>query len=153
MENIAARLAELGCPLPEAPKPVAAYVPAVRSGNLIFTAGQLPFQNGRLPHQGKLGDEISPEQGYEMSKTAVVNALAAVQGLIGDLDKITRVVRIAVYVASTPEFTLQSSVANGASEILEQVFGDRGHHARSAIGVASLPLNAPVEVELIVEVA
>lgn len=151
MSRIETRLAELGSPLPALAKPVAAYIPAVASGNLVFTSGQLPFVDGQLPAAGKLGDNISPEQAKDLARLCVLNALAAVKSAIGDLDRIKRIVKVVGFVASTPDFTSQPAVVNGASELLGEVFGDAGIHARSALGVAVLPLDSPVEVELIVE--
>src|SRR6476469_2165835 len=146
------RLAELGLTVPEVVPPVAAYVPAARSGNLIFTAGQLPSRDGTMLATGKLGAGVSEEEGYACARQCALNALAAIKAEIGELSDIRRVVKAVVFVASTPDFTAQPKVANGASELLGEVFGDAGKHARSAVGVASLPLDAPVEVELIVEV-
>ncbi len=151
MSKIETRLAELGSPLPELAKPVAAYVPAVISGNLVFTSGQLPFVSGALPATGKLGDSISPEDAKAYARQCALNALAAVKSVIGDLDRVTRVVKLVGFVASTPDFTGQPGVINGASEFLGEVFGDAGAHARSAVGVPVLPLDSPVELELIVE--
>jgi enamine deaminase RidA (YjgF/YER057c/UK114 family) len=151
MSKIETRLAELGSPLPELAKPVAAYVPAVISGNLVFTSGQLPFVSGALPATGKLGDSISPEDAKAHARQCALNALAAVKSVIGDLDRVTRVVKLVGFVASTPDFTGQPGVINGASEFLGEVFGDAGAHARSAVGVPVLPLDSPVELELIVE--
>lgn len=148
-----ARLQELGIQLPVAPKPVAAYVPAVRSGDLIFTSGQLPLVEGKLTAKGKVGGEVTPEEGYQAARTAVLNALAVVKSVAGSLDRVTRVVKATVFVASAAGFTAQPQVANGASELLQQIFGEAGQHARSAVGVAELPLDAPVEIELVVEVA
>jgi len=145
------RLAELGIELPEVVPPMAAYVPAVRTGNLVYTAGQLPIQAGKLPQTGKVGAEVSPEQGKALARTCALNALAAVHSVVG-IDAVTRVVKVVGFVASAPGFNGQPSVVNGASELLAEVFGDSGSHARSAVGVAELPLGAPVEVELIVEV-
>jgi len=153
MSAIDARLAELGISIPAVTKPVAAYVPAVTSGNLVFTAGQLPFVDGALPATGKVGAEVSPEDAVGYARTAVLNALAAAQGVIGSLDRVTRVVKVVVFVASPPDFTGQPAVANGASTVLGEIFGEAGAHARSAVGVAVLPLDAPVEVELILEFA
>lgn len=147
------RLAELGLSLPSVVPPVAAYVPAVRSGSFVFTAGQVPMRDGELVATGKVGDTVSVEQATECAQQCALNALAAVTSVVDDLATITRVVKATVFVASTPEFTGQAGVANGASELLGSVFGDAGVHARSAVGVASLPLDAPVEVELVVEVA
>lgn len=153
MSAIDARLAELGISIPPVTKPVAAYVPAVASGNLVMTAGQLPFVDGALPATGKVGAEVAADDAAGYARTAVLNALAAVQGVIGSLDRVTRIVKVVVFVASAPDFTGQPAVANGASTVLSEIFGDRGQHARSAVGVAVLPLDAPVEVELTVEFA
>jgi enamine deaminase RidA (YjgF/YER057c/UK114 family) len=147
------RLTELGHELPEVPKPVAAYVPAVRSGTQVFTAGQLPMRNGTLLMSGKVGGEISLDQAADCAQQCALNALAAVKAEVGDLSEVRRVVKVVVFVASTPDFTGQPQVANGASQLLGEVFGDAGRHARSAVGVPVLPLDAPVEVELLVEVS
>ncbi len=147
------RLAELGLSLPQVVPPVAAYVPAVRSGNLVFTAGQLPMKDGALLTTGKVGDAVTAEEAAACAQQCALNALAAVRAELGDLSSVKRIVKVVAFVASTPDFTGQPSVANGASELLGEVFGDGGQHARSAVGVAVLPLDAPVEVELIVEVA
>jgi enamine deaminase RidA (YjgF/YER057c/UK114 family) len=146
------RLAELGLSIPAVVPPLAAYVPAVRSGNLVFTAGQLPARDGQMMATGKVGAAVSQEQGYECARQCALNALAAVKAEIGELSAIKRVVKAVVFVASAPDFTAQPQVANGASELLGEVFGDAGKHARSAVGVTSLPLDVPVEVELVVEV-
>jgi enamine deaminase RidA (YjgF/YER057c/UK114 family) len=144
------RLAELGLELPPVVPPVAAYVPAVRTGDLVFTSGQLPMVDGQLPAIGKVGALVTPEQAQELARTCAINALAAIDALVG-LDAVVQVVKVVGFVASTPEFTGQPAVVNGASELLGQVFpGPAGQHARSAVGVASLPLDAPVEVELVV---
>ena len=142
----------MGFVLPETAKPLAAYIPAVQSGNLVFTSGQLPMINGSLAETGKVGGSVSPERAKELATVCALNALAAVKTVIGDLDKIKRVVKVVGFVSSTPEFSGQPGVVNGASEFLGEVFGDKGIHARSAVGVAVLPLDAPVEIELIVEV-
>jgi enamine deaminase RidA (YjgF/YER057c/UK114 family) len=147
-----ARLAELGIDLPEVAKPVAAYVPAVRSGSFVYTSGQLPFVAGTLAATGKVGAELSPEEAKRHARTCALNALAAVHGLVG-IDAVVRVVKVVGFVASAEGFTGQPAVVNGASELFGEVFGDAGQHARSAVGVAELPLGAPVEVELIVEIA
>ncbi|GAB3482770.1 RidA family protein [Amycolatopsis cihanbeyliensis] len=147
-----ARLTELGIELPAVAAPVAAYVPAVRSGSQVLTSGQLPFVGGALPATGKVGGEVSPEEAKQHARTAMLNALAAVHDLVG-IDTVTRVVKVVGYVASAEGFTGQPAVINGASELLGEVFGDAGTHARSAVGVAELPLGTPVEVELVVEVA
>jgi enamine deaminase RidA (YjgF/YER057c/UK114 family) len=146
------RLAELGLTLPEVVPPLAAYQPTARSGGLVFTAGQLPARDGEMVAIGKLGAGVSEEQGYECARQCALNALAAVAAEVGGLSAVKRVVKAVVFVASTPDFTAQPKVANGASELLGEVFGDAGKHARSAVGVASLPLDVPVEVELVVEV-
>ncbi len=154
MSRIDARLAELGLSIPAVAKPVAAYVPASISGHLVFTAGQLPFVEGALPATGKVGAEVTAEDAARYAGLCVLNALAAVQGVIGSLDRITRIVKVTGFVASSPDFTGQPVVLNGASTLLGEIFGDEiGTHARSAVGVAVLPLDSPVEVELIVEFA
>lgn len=150
--NWSARLAELGIELPQVAAPLAAYVPAVRTGNLVYTAGQLPMVAGELAQTGKVGADISPEEGKALARTCALNALAAVHSLVG-VDAITRVVKVVGFVASSPGFHGQPGVVNGASELFGEVFGDAGAHARSAVGVSELPLDAPVEVELIVEVS
>lgn len=146
------RLAELGLTLPGVAAPVAAYVPAVRSGDHVFTSGQLPMVEGALAATGKVGAEVSAEDAKGLARTCALNALAAVKAEIGDLANVRRVVKVVGFVASAPDFTGQPGVVNGASELLGEVFGERGVHARSAVGVAVLPLDAPVEVELVVEV-
>ena len=146
------RLAELGLTLPVDTPPLAAYVPAVRSGNLVFTSGQLPRVDGELTHVGKVGAEVTAEQATEAAQACALNAIAAVKAEIGDLANVRRVVKVVGFVASAPGFTGQPGVVNGASELLGAVFGDAGVHARSAVGVASLPLDVPVEVEMVVEV-
>ena len=146
------RLADLGLAIPEVVAPVAAYVPAVRTGGYVYTSGQLPLRDGELMRVGKVGSEVSPEEAHECARQCVLNALAAVRSEVGDLSAVTRVVKVVGFVASAPGFTAQPQVVNGASELLGQAFGDSGRHARSAVGVAVLPLDAPVEVELVVEV-
>jgi len=146
------RLAELGLALPSVAPPVAAYVPAVRSGSLVYTAGQLPMVEGVLAMTGKVGAAVTPEKAKELASICAMNGLAAAASLVGDIDQIVRVVKVVGFVASTPDFTGQPGVVNGASEFLGAVFGEAGAHARSAVGVASLPLDAPVEVELVLEV-
>ncbi|HET9827796.1 MAG TPA: RidA family protein [Nocardioidaceae bacterium] len=146
------RLAELGLAVPEVATPVAAYVPAVRSGDHVFTSGQLPMRAGQLVTTGKVGGGVTPEDATDCARQCALNALAAVRALVGDLSAVKRVVKVVVYVASAPGFTGQPAVANGASELFGDVFGELGQHARSAVGVAVLPLDAPVEVELVVEV-
>jgi enamine deaminase RidA (YjgF/YER057c/UK114 family) len=150
--SVESRLAEIGLTLPEIAVPVAAYVPAVRTGNLIFLSGQLPMVNGELPMTGKVGGTVTPEEAHELAKICALNGIAAIKGLIGDLEKVVRVVKVTGFVASVPEFVSAPVVVNGASNVLLQAFGDKGVHARSSLGVAALPLDAPVEVELIVEV-
>ena len=150
---VAARLAELGLTLPQVTKPVASYVPAAVTGNLVFTAGQLPFADGALPATGKVGADVSAEDAQRFARTCALNALAAAESVIGSLDRVTRIVKVVGFVASTPDFTGQPAVLNGASDVLSDIFGDAGKHARSAVGVAVLPLDAPVEVELILEFA
>jgi enamine deaminase RidA (YjgF/YER057c/UK114 family) len=147
------RLTELGLSVPEVAKPVAAYVPAVRTGNHIYTSGQLPMRSGELITTGKVGAGVSPEEAYACAQQCALNALAAVRSLAGELSAVVRVVKVVVFVASAADFTGQAGVANGASELIGQVFADAGRHARSAVGVAVLPLDAPVEVELVVEVS
>jgi enamine deaminase RidA (YjgF/YER057c/UK114 family) len=149
--SVSNRLAELGITIPEVAKPVASYLPAMVTGNLVFTAGQLPFVDGSLPATGKVGSAVSAEDAQGYARTAVLNALAAVQTAIGSVDRITRIVKLVVFVASEPDFTGQPGVANGASDALVEIFGEAGRHARSAVGVAVLPLDAPVELELVVE--
>jgi enamine deaminase RidA (YjgF/YER057c/UK114 family) len=145
------RLAGLGRSLPAVVPPVAAYVPAVRTGNLVYTSGQLPMVEGELAATGKVGAEVDADSAKELAAVCALNALAAVKAEIGDLGKVRRVVKVVGFVASAPDFTGQPGVINGASELLGEVFGDAGVHARSAVGVAVLPLDAPVEVELVVE--
>jgi enamine deaminase RidA (YjgF/YER057c/UK114 family) len=151
MSKVEQRLSELGLTLPEVATPAGSYLPAMISGNLVFTAGQIPVIEGKLMATGKLGAEITVEYGAEIAQRCALNALAAVKSVIGDLDRVKQVVKIVGFVSSVPEFTAQPSVINGASEFLQQVFGDAGKHARSAVGVSVLPLDAPVEIELIVE--
>jgi enamine deaminase RidA (YjgF/YER057c/UK114 family) len=146
------RLAELGLDLPAVVPPVAAYVPAVQAGSFVYTSGQLPMVKGELPSVGKVGAQVSAEQGKDLARTCALNALAAIDALVG-IENVVRVVKVVGFVASAPDFTGQPGVINGASELLGEVFGDAGRHARSAVGVAVLPLDAPVEVELVVEVA
>ncbi|MEK9578068.1 MAG: RidA family protein [Aquiluna sp.] len=149
--RVVARLSELGIELPEVAVPAGAYVPAVVSGNLVFTAGQIPLVDGKLMATGKVGQEIDVDFAREIARRCALNAVAAVKSVIGDLDRVKKVVKVVGFVSSEPSFTAQPQVINGASELLEQIFGEVGIHARSAVGVAVLPLDAPVEVELIVE--
>jgi enamine deaminase RidA (YjgF/YER057c/UK114 family) len=151
MSKVEQRLSELGLTLPEVATPAGSYLPAMISGNLVFTAGQIPLVEGKLMATGKLGAEITVEYGAEIAQRCALNALAALKSVIGDLDRVKQIVKIVGFVSSVPEFTAQPSVINGASEFLQQVFGDAGQHARSAVGVSVLPLDAPVEIELIVE--
>jgi enamine deaminase RidA (YjgF/YER057c/UK114 family) len=144
-------LARLGIELPEVATPVASYVPAVRSGDHVYVAGQLPWRSGELIATGKVGDGVNPERATECARQCALNGLAAVNS-VAPLERVRRVVKVVVFVASTPDFTGQPAVANGASELLGEVFGDAGVHARSAVGVAVLPMDTPVEVELVVEV-
>ncbi|GAA1999077.1 RidA family protein [Brevibacterium samyangense] len=153
MSTIEAKLEELGLTLPEVATPAGAYIPAIRSGDHVYTSGQLPLVEGKLSATGKLGGELSVEDGYAAARTAALNCLAAIKSVIGDLDRIEQVVKVTGFVASTPDFTGQPKVINGASELLGEVFGDKGVHARSAVGMAALPLDTPVEVEMIVRVA
>ena len=150
--SASARLAELGIELPAVASPLAAYVPAVRSGSLVYTAGQLPLRGGKPASTGKVGAGVTPEQAKELARLCALNALAAVHALVG-VDSVTRVVKVVGFVASAPGFTGQPGVINGASELFGEVFGEAGAHARSAVGVSELPLDAPVEVEVIVEVS
>jgi enamine deaminase RidA (YjgF/YER057c/UK114 family) len=154
--RVAARLAELGLEVPAVAAPVAAYVPAVLDGDHVWTSGQLPMVEGRLPVTGKVGEGdglVPPEDAARLARQCALNALAAVQSVVGDLDRVTRVVKVVGFVASDPAFTGQPAVVNGASELLGEVFGPHGAHARSAVGVAALPLDAPVEVEVVVSLA
>lgn len=152
MSTPTARLAELGITLPAVAVPAGAYIPARQSGSLVFTAGQVPFVDGKLAATGKVGAEVDADTAYQLARTCALNALAAVDALVG-LDSVTGVVKVVGFVASAPGFTGQPAVINGASDVLGEIFGDAGRHARSAVGVAELPIGAPVEVELIVEVA
>lgn len=147
-----ARLGDLGIELPRVVAPLAAYVPAVRTGNLVYTSGQLPMTVGELPLTGKVGVSVSPEQAKRLARQCALNALAAVDSLVG-IDSVVRVVKVVGFVASAPGFNGQPGVVNGASELFGELFGEAGQHARSAVGVCELPLDAPVEVEVIVEVA
>lgn len=152
MSTVEDRLAALGLTVPTVVPPLAAYVPAVVSGRYVFTAGQLPFVDGTLPDTGKVGAEVTPERAAELAAISALNMLAAVKSVV-DLDRVVRVVKVVGFVASAPDFTGQPAVINGASNLIRVAFGDAGIHARSAVGVASLPMDAPVEVEMIVEIA
>lgn len=147
-----AKVQELGLTIPTPAKPLAAYVPAVRTGNQVFVSGQLPSKDGQLLYKGLLGRDVTTEQGYEAARACAINCLGAVKALVGSLDNIVRIVKVTGFVAATPEFTDHPKVVNGASELMQQVFGEQGAHARAAVGMASLPLGVPVEVEMIVEV-
>jgi enamine deaminase RidA (YjgF/YER057c/UK114 family) len=149
--EIYAKLAELGLRLPEVVPPLAAYVPAVQSGNYVYVSGQLPLVEGKLPYVGKVGAEVTVEQGAELARTCALNALAAIESLVG-LGRVVKIVKVTGFVASAPGFTGQPAVVNGASQLFGDVLGEIGRHARSAVGVAELPLGAPVEVEVIAEV-
>ncbi len=152
MGKVESKLSELKLSLPDAPKPVAAYIPAKQTGNLVFTAGQLPMVNGELISKGLLGQDVEIDEANKAARICTLNALAAIKGVIGDLDRIKQIVRVVGYVSSVPTFTQQPAVVNGASELLLEIFGENGKHARSAVGMAVLPLNASVEIELTVEV-
>jgi len=152
MSAVEDRLSELGLTVPEVVPPVAAYVPVVRDGNLVFTSGQLPMVDGRLAATGKVGAEVDEATAKELAATCALNAIAAIKSELGDLDKVARVIKVVGFVASDPIFTGQPGVINGASELLVKAFGEKGVHARSAVGVAALPLDAPVEVEVVVSV-
>jgi len=153
MPNPESRLGELGLALPPVPAPAGSYVPATRTGNLVFTAGQLPLRDGKLLRTGKVGDGVSVEEAQECARLCALNALAAAAEVAGRLNGIVRIVKVTGFVASAEGFNGQPTVVNGASDLLREVFGEAGLHARSAVGVAELPLGAPVEVELVVEVA
>jgi enamine deaminase RidA (YjgF/YER057c/UK114 family) len=150
MSLVEDRLAALGIVVPDVVPPVAAYVPAMRAGSLVFTSGQLPFRAGELMATGTLGAAVDPTVATDCARQCALNALGAIKALIGDLDQVEQVVKLVVFVASTPDFTGQPAIANGASQLMQVAFGDAGVHARSAVGLASLPLGAPVEVEVIV---
>lgn len=156
MSTVEDRLAELGLTVPDVAAPVAAYVPAVLDGSRVYTSGQLPMVSGALAQTGKVGDGhglVPPEDAKALAEICALNAIAAVKSVVGDLDRVERVVKVVGFVASDPSFVGQPGVVNGASELLGKAFGDRGVHARSAVGVAALPLDAPVEVEIVVHVA
>jgi enamine deaminase RidA (YjgF/YER057c/UK114 family) len=143
------KLQELGIELPQAAKPLAAYVPGVKINNMVFTSGQLPLVNGELKYKGKAGAEVSEADAKKAAEICVINCLSVLKSLAGNLDNVEKIVKLTVFIASTPEFTNQPEVANGASELIEKIFGDKGKHARSAVGVSVLPRNASVEIELI----
>ncbi|OQX83244.1 hypothetical protein B6D60_10790 [candidate division KSB1 bacterium 4484_87] len=150
--KIEEKLKSMGFSLPPTPKPVAAYIPAILSGDLVYTSGQIPVSEGRLQITGKVGTDVTKEQAYEAAKLCALNALAAVKGVIGDLENIEQVIKVVGFVASAEGFTEQPAVINGASEFLGELLGEKGVHARSAVGVAELPLNVPVELEMIVKI-
>lgn len=150
--TIEEKLKALGLTLPQTPKPVAAYIPAIQVDNMVYTSGQLPVIAGELKFKGKLGREITKEKGYEAAKICALNALSAIKSVIGDLDRIEQIVKVVGFVASAEGFTDQPAVINGASEFLKELFGEKGAHARSAVGMAELPLGASVELEMIVKV-
>jgi enamine deaminase RidA (YjgF/YER057c/UK114 family) len=152
MSSIERKIEELGHLIPKVANPIAAYIPAKQTGNIVFTAGQLPMENGELISKGLLGQDVEIDEANKAARICTLNALAAIKGVIGDLDRIKQIVRVVGYVASIPTFTQQPAVVNGASELLLEIFGENGKHARSAVGIAVLPLNASVEIELIVEV-
>lgn len=149
--SVEQKIAELGLVLPNVASPAGSYIPAIANGNLVFTSGQLPLVDGKLMAEGHVGNEVSADDAKQMAARCVLNALAAIKSVIGDLDRVVQVVKVVGFVSSSPDFTAQPGVINGASDLLGQIFGEAGVHARSAVGVAVLPLNAPVEVELIVE--
>jgi enamine deaminase RidA (YjgF/YER057c/UK114 family) len=146
------KLKKMGFTLPPAPRPVAAYVPGLREGNLLYVSGQLPLLEGKLVKTGRVGQEVTPEEAYQAARQCTLNGLSVIRDLVGDLDQIEQVVKLVGFIASAPDFFGQPQVVNGASEFLSELLGEAGKHARSAVGVAALPLNAPVEVELIVRV-
>jgi len=151
--EIEEKMKSLGLELPEVAKPVASYVPAVQSGNHVFTSGQIPFVKGELLHKGKLGGELTVDEGYECARIAIMNCLAAVKSMIGDLDRIQRVVKVTGFVSSASGFQDQPKVLNGASDLLLEIFGEKGKHTRRAIGTNELPLGAAVEIDMLVEVS
>jgi enamine deaminase RidA (YjgF/YER057c/UK114 family) len=146
------KLNEMGITLPEVPKPLASYIPANKDGNMVYTAGQIPTVDGKLKYEGKVGKDLTEEEGMEAAKICAVNCLSAVKSVTGDLDKIEKIVKVTVFVNSADGFTAQPKIANGASNLMGEIFGDSGIHSRSAVGVNELPINAPVEVEMIVRV-
>jgi enamine deaminase RidA (YjgF/YER057c/UK114 family) len=150
--EIEKKMRGLGLELPEVPKPVASYVPAVRSGNYVYTSGQVPFVKGELMHRGKLGGDLTIEQGYECARVTAMNCLAAVKSVIDDLDRVKQIVRVTGFINSAPGFSDQPKVLNGASDLLVEIFGERGKHSRLAIGTSELPLGAPLEIDMVVEI-
>ncbi len=147
-----AKIKALGLEIPEAPKPLAAYVPAVKINDLVFTAGQVPIKDGKLMYEGKVPTDITPEEAQKAAEICAINCLSAVKSVIGNLDKIEKIVKLTVFVASAEGFVSQPQVANGASELMVKIFGEAGKHARSAVGVGELPLNSPVEIEMIAKI-
>ena len=147
------KLKELGIELPEAPTPLGSYIPALRTGNLVFLSGILPLRQGKLIKQGKVGKDLSLDEAREEARTATINALSVLKAHVGSLDKVTRCVKIAGYIASSPDFTEQPKILNAASDLLFEIFGEKGRHVRAAVGVNVLPLNSPVEIEFIFEVS
>jgi len=152
MGLIEERVKNLGLEIPEAPQPVAAYIPAVKVDNYVYTSGQIPFVNGELKYIGKVGKDVSEQEGYEAAKICALNCLSVIKGVIGSLDNIEQVVKVSGFVASAENFNMQPKVINGASELIGEIFGERGQHARAAVGVNELPLNATCEVEMIVKI-
>lgn len=146
------KLKDLGYIIPEAPKPLAAYIPATVDGNLVYTAGQLPIKDGQLQFKGKVGSDVSEEDGIKAAEMCAINCLSVIKSAIGSLDNLERIIKVTVFVASSDGFTAQPKIANGASEFLVKVFGEKGKHVRSAVGVSELPLGAPVEIELIAKI-
>ena len=146
------KLKQLGLQIPEAPKPLASYVPALKVGDLVYTAGQIPMQNGTLKYKGKVGETVSVEDAVEAAKICAINCISAVKSVINDLENIDRIVKVTVFVASAEGFNEQPKVANGASDLLAEIFGENGKHVRSAVGVSELPIDAPVEIEMVVKV-
>lgn len=142
-------LEQLGIVIPDAPKPLAAYIPALRDGNLVYTAGQLPMSQGELRYKGKLGESISEEDAYKAAQICAINCLSVIRSVAGDLENIERIIKLTVFVNSAHDFTRQPAVANGASELMVKIFGENGKHVRSAVGVSQLPLDAPVEIEMV----
>lgn len=148
-----AKLKELGITVPEAPKPVAAYVPFVKSGDLVFTSGQIAIEAGQLKFKGKIGKDLTPEEGYQAARLCAINTLAVLKAAVGSLDKVQQIVKVVVFVNSAAGFSAQPAVANGASELYQEVFGEAGRHARSAVGASELPLDTAVEVEIVARIA
>ncbi len=146
------KLKQMGIVLPEAPKPLASYIPCVKSGNLVFTAGQITLENGKLKFKGRVGSEITLDEGKDAAKLCAINCLSVIKAEIGSLEKINRIIKVTVFVNSAEGFTDQPKVANGASDLLVEVFGEKGKHVRSAVGVNELPIDASVEIEMVVEV-